>query len=79
MTDEVMNYKEKLAKRNRSKPIWEKKCLTIEEATVYSGIGVKKLRQLTKIKQCSFVVSVGTQIYIIREKLDDYTNKKKRI
>ena len=79
MTDEVMSYKEKLAPRNRNKPIWEKKCLTIEEAAAYSGIGVKKLRQLTKIKQCPFVVSVGTQIYIIREKLDDYTNKKKRI
>ena len=79
MTDEVMSYKEKLAERNRNKPIWEKKCLTIEEAAVYSGIGVKKLRQLTKIKQCPFVISVGTQIYIIREKLDDYTNKKKRI
>ena len=79
MTDEVMSYNEKLAERNRNKPIWEKKCLTIEEAAAYSGIGVKKLRQLTKIKQCPFVVSVGTQIYIVREKLDDYTNKKKRI
>lgn len=79
MTDEVMSYKEKLETRSRNKQIWEKKCLTIEEAAAYSGIGVKKLRQLTKMKQCPFVVSVGTQIYIVREKLDDYTNKKSHI
>lgn len=79
MTDEVMSYKEKLEAQSRNKPIWEKKCLTIEEAAAYSGIGVKKLRQLAKVKQCPFVVSVGAQIYIICEKLDDYTNKKSHI
>lgn len=53
-----------------------KKCLTIEEVTAYSGIGVKKLRELTKVKKRPFVVSLGTQIYIVREKLEDYTNLK---
>ncbi len=79
MTDEIMNYKNKLEAQSKNKPIWKKKCLTIEEAAAYSGIGVKKLRQLTKVKKCPFVVSLGTQIYIVREKLEDYTNDKKRM
>ena len=76
---EILEYRKAIEERKLDLPIWERKVITCEEAAAYSGIGVKKLRQLTKIKQCPFVVSVGTQIYIVREKLDDYTNKKKRI
>lgn len=79
MTDEIMNYKNKLEAQSRNKPIWKKKCLTIEEAAAYSGIGVKKIRQLTNVKKCPFVLSLGRQIYIVREKLEDYMNDKKRM
>lgn len=60
MTDEIMNYKNKLETHSRNKSIWKKKCLTIEEAVAYFGIGVKKLRELTKVKKRPFVVSLGT-------------------
>ena len=55
-----MNYKNKLETHSRNKSIWKKKCLTIEEAVAYFGIGVKKLRELTKVKKRPFVVSLGT-------------------
>lgn len=46
MDDEVIRYKKILEARSADKPIWEKKCLSIEEAAAYSGIGITKLRQL---------------------------------
>lgn len=79
MSDEVMAYKEKLATRANNKPLWDRKCLTVEEAAVYSGIGVKKLRSLLKMKKCPFALSVGTQMFVVREKLDEYISKHKRI
>ncbi len=79
MNDEVMEYKAKLIAKANDKPLWERKCLTIEEAAVYSGIGVKKIRSLLKMKKCSFALSVGTQMFVVREKLDEYINKQKRI
>ena len=79
MSDEVMAYKEKLATRTNNKPVWERKCLTVEEAAVYSGIGIKKLRSLLKMKKCPFALSMGTQVFVVREKLDEYISKHKRI
>lgn len=79
MTDEVMNYKAKLEARLAEKPIWEKACLTIEEAAEYSGVGRSKLRQLSKQKKCPFVMPLGNQIFIVRERLDTYIKTHKRI
>lgn len=79
MDDEVMNYKAKLEARLAEKPIWEKACLTIEEAAEYSGIGRSKLRQLSKQKKCPFVMPLGNQIFIVRERLDTYLKSHKRI
>ena len=36
-------------------PIWEKSNLTLEEAAVYSGIGVNKIRALSDDDECEFV------------------------
>lgn len=60
-------------------PIWEKKCLSVEEAAVYSGVGRNKLRELIKKKNCPFVLPLGNQIYIVREKLDKFLEKEKSI
>lgn len=60
-------------------PIWEKKCLTLEEAAAYSGIGRNKLRELSQQKNCPFAVWLGGKLYIIREKLDDFTDKQFKI
>ena len=60
-------------------PIWEKKCLTLEEAAAYSGIGRNKLRELSQQKNCPFAIWLGGKLYIIREKLDDFTDKQFKI
>ena len=53
-------------------PIWEKSNLTLEEAAVYSGIGINKLRTLSDKEDCSFVLWVGNKRLLKRKKLDEY-------
>ena len=72
MDDEIMRYRDKLIRQAQNLPIWERKCLTVDEAAEYSGIGRKKLRSLLKKKNCPFALSDGFQLLIIREKLDEY-------
>ena len=56
-------------------PIWEKSNLTLEEAAVYSGIGINKLRKVTDREDCTFVLWIGTKRLIKRRKLDEYIEK----
>ena len=53
-------------------PIWEKSNLTLEEAAVYSGIGINKLRKMSDREDCTFVLWIGTKRLIKRRKLDEY-------
>ena len=53
-------------------PIWEKTTLTVEEASAYSGIGERKIRQLSDKEDCEFVLWVGTKRLIKRRKFDEY-------
>ena len=55
--------------------IWEKSNLTLEEAAVYSGIGINKLRKMTDREDCTFVLWIGTKRLIKRRKLDEYVEK----
>ena len=55
--------------------IWEKSNLTLEEAAVYSGIGINKLRKMTDREDCTFVLWIGTKRLIKRRKLDEYDEK----
>ena len=52
-------------------PIWEKYCLTLDEAAAYFGIGVNKLREMTDDSTCMFVVFNGTKRLIKRKKLEE--------
>ena len=36
-------------------PIWEKYCLTLDEATAYFGIGINKLRECDLIQNGSLI------------------------
>ena len=56
-------------------PIWEKSNLSLEEAAVYSGIGINKLRKMTDREDCTFVLWIGTKRLIKRRKLDEYVEK----
>lgn len=53
-------------------PIWEKSNLTIEEAAVYSSIGVNKIRELSNDESCPFVLWVGSKRLIKRKLFDKY-------
>lgn len=69
---------EELAMRKPKKketPIWEKELLTMNEANIYSGIGMNKLLELTERRGCKFVVWNGRTRIIIRERLDDFIDK----
>ena len=60
-------------------PIWEKSNLTLEEAAVYSGIGINKLRKMTDREDCTFVLWIGTKRLIKRRNLDEYVEKANSI
>lgn len=49
-------------------PIWEKICLTVEEAAALSNIGITKLYELTNNPVCNFVFHVGTGKRLIKRK-----------
>ena len=53
-------------------PIWQKVNLTLEEAAAYSGIGINKLRQLSNMESCKFVLWVGSKRLIKRKQLDEF-------
>ena len=74
-----MNKNIKTAVKENDVPIWEKKCLTLEEAAAYSGIGRNKISELSQQKNCPFAILLGGKLYIIREKLDDFTDKQFKI
>lgn len=68
--------REKFEERLSDKPLWEKECLTVDEAAEYSGIGRTKIRQLIRKKKCPFITQMGTQYFIIRKKSDSYIEKQ---
>ena len=53
-------------------PVWEKSNLTLEEASEYYNIGVKKIKELTNSENCEFVLWVGKKRLIKRKQFDEY-------
>ena len=51
-------------------PVWEKAALTLEEAAAYSNIGVNRLRELTNVPKCPYVLWVGTKRLIKKKQFD---------
>lgn len=56
-------------------PIWEKVTLTIEEASAYSNIGEKSIREALKNPSCPFAFSVGRKSLVKRKEFDNYISK----
>ncbi len=56
-------------------PIWEKMNLTVEEANVYSNIGIVKIREITRQEDCPFVLWIGSRRLIKRKKFEEYIEK----
>lgn len=61
--------------RKKFVPIECKSNLTLEEASIYSGIGINKLRELSNKEDCQFVLWVGSKRLIKRRELDKFTDK----
>ena len=61
-----------LAAREYDVPIWHKATLTLEEAAAYSGIGIKKLKEITSSEDCNFVLWVGSRRLIKRAGLEQH-------
>ena len=61
---------------NNSIPINQKLTLTIDEAAEYSNIGKNKLRELTKIPHCPFLLNSGRNILIKRVAFEDWLNRQ---
>ena len=53
-------------------PIWVKSNMTIEEASLYSGIGRAKIRELVAEEGCVFALHVGRKTLIKRRKFDEF-------
>lgn len=73
---EVPIYRAILNARSKETPIWEKKCLTIDEASTYFGIGSPKIRELIEEKKCPFVLYMGNKPYIIRVKMEKFLDEQ---
>lgn len=64
------------SKKEKEVPIWHKYALTLEEAALWTGIGINKLRELSSIPRCPFVVSVGKKRLLKRKALAKYLEGK---
>ena len=53
-------------------PIWEKRNLTIKEASQLFGIGMNKLYNLVKDPGCNYVLYVGSKAMIKRVPFENY-------
>ena len=60
-------------------PRWEKRNLTLEEASEYFGIGISKIRELSNQENCDFVIWIGTKRLIKRIKFEQYLDAAKSI
>ena len=62
----------KYAGREFDVRIAEKITLSLKEAVALTGIGEKKLIQMSKIPRCSFVIYVGSKRMFKRRQLQEY-------
>lgn len=57
-------------------PWWKKQLLTLEEASIYYGIGEKNMRRLVRTLDDELLVRVGAKILIKKDKFMGYLNDK---
>ena len=57
-------------------PWWKKQLLTLEEASIYYGIGEKNMRRLVRTLDDELLVKVGAKILIKKDKFMGYLNDK---
>ena len=55
-------------------PWWKKQLLTLEEASIYYGIGEKNMRRLVRTLDDELLVRVGAKTLIKKDKFMNYLN-----
>ncbi|MDE7339308.1 MAG: DNA-binding protein [Lachnospiraceae bacterium] len=60
-------------------PIKDKLNLTMQEASVYSNIGINKIRKMTDEPSCPFVLYIGKRKVIKRKEFELYLGKVSEI
>ena len=53
----------------KSMPLDAKPLLTLKEASIYTGIGINKLREMSNENSCDYVLFVGQKRMLKREAL----------
>ena len=61
--------------KKKEVPIWEKACMTIEEAAAYSSIGINKIDELAKMPRCPLVLYVGRKKLIKRREFERFISE----
>ena len=57
-------------------PIWEKYCLSVEEAAQYFHIGEERLRRLQRENSgADYLLTVGNRCYFKREKFERFVDE----
>ena len=59
----------------REIPVWNKVCMTIEEAAAYSNIGINRIDKMAKMSDCPFVIYVGRKKLIKRKEFEKYISE----
>jgi len=62
-------------KNNISIEIKDKWILTVEEASAYSSIGVRRLQELLRDPSCKFVLRNGSKKLVKRKEFEEYLDK----
>lgn len=71
-SDQAESSKKNKQKSKLQVPIHRKQNLTLQEAAVYSNIGVNRLTALMQRDDCNFVLCVGNKRLIKRRLFDEY-------
>lgn len=70
---EVQNERKMFMESKKQEvPIWEKACLTIDEASKYSNIGINKIQELARNPRNRFVLNVGNKKLIKRKEFEQF-------
>lgn len=72
MQEHTQDIKQESEQESRTVPVWHKAAITLTEASRYSSIGERKLREITDDPNCSFVFWVGRKRLIKRKLFDKY-------
>ena len=78
MTSPDPAFIERMSKKHEIR-ICDKRLLTLVEAAAYTGIGMKKLKDLSNAPGCKFVLFLGNTRMFIRDKLVDFLESKHSI